>query len=235
MSFDISLYQEILYKFHNLNSEVFAALVGALIGGFISILLQISKIVYDNYKASKNESLDNLKISKLLIIKLLKILTNLNGYRKHIEESFSNHQGNNKPSSFLIPVINTPQYIFFSDEELIFLMKLKNDNLFNKIIRLDSLHNSNIDCIKKYNEKREFLMSIFPSHEVDGLKVTAFLNQEDNKKLSPLINELDNLAIDLRKFFNEDTIKVQNILYELDECVVKVFKFKPTIKKESHP
>jgi len=204
-----------------MESEFWAAVVGAVIGaitgGLITWLLQLSQ---DRRQISER----NQALARSLILKLLRIHSDLQGFRTHIEECEARANRDGLPIGWqsLRAIGNLPRHISFTPEEMSYLLSLKDYKLFDKVLSLDVLHTSTIGIFELYKERRLALTDML-SASMNGMVGTAELNGAQKAFFDPKAAELDLLVSDIRARVEQDSKDSREALEETNAAI------KPTL------
>lgn len=187
-------------------AAVFGAILGSIVGGLISYLIQ-KKILADTKKERDSERLELRKsLAHLLIVKAIRLQSNLFQLSLHMEECFALIDKTTRPSFVMKPLVNLPDRVYFSDDEIGLVLSMNNDNITNIITSLDHVHNSKLDAFDKMMTFRSELESLLPSPESIGAQGRSEikLSPEKSKELEPKIRILDDLILDIRNDLKRD-------------------------------
>lgn len=129
------------------DSNFWAAIVGAIVGGVFSVGLQ----AYNFYHGQKKT---NRALGYSLLFKLMTIHTHQSHFLKHINNMKQHDPDVEHPARWLLPIANVPHRIEFSSDEMAMLLSLKNNDVFNKIASLDGVYNSILPVWSLYQAVR---------------------------------------------------------------------------------
>lgn len=172
-------------------AAVIGAIVGSLAGGGVTWFLQ--------ERQDKRRKLEQDQgLARSLFYKLMKIHSDLEGYRGHVAASVQFAQQNNLPNGWqsLRPIGNGPKNIEFSPNEMSYLLSLGNFDLFNTVHSLDVVHSSTIDIFELYATRRMALTDKLPA-EMNGLVGTTQFDAQQFPQFAPRSAELNKLVADI--------------------------------------
>lgn len=194
-----------------MSPEFWAAIVGAIVGsisaGGITWALQRDQ--------DARQSLDRNKgLARSLIFKLIRIYSDMDGFKKHIDEAKVNADKNHLKFGWqsLRAIGNLPERVSFATEEMTYLMSLGDDSLFNCVLSLDVVHTSTIGMFELYKERRLALTDALSASSMDGAIGTAELNDAEMAFFAPKAAELDLLVADIRSRVDFDAAEARDAL-----------------------
>lgn len=194
-----------------MSAEFWAAIVGAVVGsvsaGSITWLLQKNQ--------DRRQTLDRNKgLARALIFKLLRIHSDFDGFKNHVDEAIANAAENDLPLGWqaLRAIGNLPERISFSPDEMAYLISLENDDLFNKVLSLDVVHSSTIGIFEIYKERRLALTDRLSASALEGTVGTTELNNAQLAFFAPKFAELDLLVSDIRSRVESDATESREAL-----------------------
>lgn len=192
-------------------SEFWAAIVGAVVGGIISFLIQLFNIAKAAKERKEARDEQRKAVGFSLLHKFVKIHSNIELYRRYIEDAFARINGTmGEPWQTYQPSANHASYIEFSSEEMGLLFSLKNDDLFNDILPYDGVHNSTIDIFKKIDEGKQNLVQMLPA-EMEGLVGKIELSEVEARFVRPRVADLNHLLLQARAW-SEKEAKISGAL-----------------------
>lgn len=209
-----------------MSSEFWAAIVGAVVGGLISLGIQM--IALSATKKERELERKNISASqgRSLLFKVMRIHSDLDGLFHHIEDSFSaaRPEVHHEPFTFVLPLANFPEYVHFNESEISLVMTFKNDNLLNSLMSLDVIHNSLIETFRTYNAMRSELTRNMPA-EMSGNVGTTTLTREAMLALRPKMVEANMLLTSIRARAKLDYDESQSTLIVLHRDLAKHLSF----------
>ena len=211
-----------------MENEFWAAVVGAIVGsasgGLITLLLQLSQ---DRRQASEH----NQALARSLIFKLIRIASDLHLFKVHTDECAERAEQDKLPIGWqsFRPIANLPDRVSFSSEEMSYLLSLKDDKLFDKVLSLDVLHSSTVGIFELYKERRLALTDMLAA-TMDGMVGTTALNDAQKAFFDPKAAELDLLVSDIRKRVEEDASQSREALEETNAAIAETLG-KPLVLK----
>lgn len=179
-------------------AAVIGAIVGSVTGGLIAWLLQFSQ---DRRQLRQR----NQALARSLIFKLIRIHSDLQGFRTHVEECDANANRDGLPIGWqsLRAIGNLPELISFTPEEMSYLLSLNDDSLLDRVLSLDVVHSSTIGIFRLYKERRLALTDAL-SATLSGMVGTTVLNADEKAFFDPKAAELDLLVSDIRDRVERD-------------------------------
>ena len=202
------------------SAEFWAAIAGAIVGGGISMALQLLA----NRSAIKVRQADAkaqlAAQARSLVLKTVKIESDFLQFRKDLEESRILAQQNGIPfgwASFRATA-NLPREIVFTNEEIAALSACKNDSLFNDVLALDEVHSSVLQIMLLYRSKRFELSDSLPAQMSGNIGISS-LSPEEFNKLAPKMVEVDLLAKDLASLIEQESSEPMSLSNRLAAAV----------------
>lgn len=198
-------------------SEFWAAVVGAIVGsvtgGLIAWLLQLSQ---DRRQTRER----NQALARSLIFKLIRIHSDLQGFKTHVAECEADAKRDGLPVGWqsLRAIGNLPDRISFTPEEMSYLLSLKDYVLFDKVLSLDVVHSSTIGIFELYKERRLTLTDML-SATMKGLVGTTELNASQKAFFDPKAAELDLLVSDIRVRVEQDAKESREALEQTNVAI----------------
>jgi len=189
-------------------AAVIGAIVGSVSGGVIAWLLQLSQ---DRRQTRARDQ----AIARALIFKLVRIHSDLSGFKTHVDECEIRAKRDGLPVGWqsLRAIGNLPERVSFTPDEMSYLLSLKNYKLFDKVLSLDVVHSSTIGIFELYKERRLALTDLL-SATMDGMVGTATLNDIQKAFFDPKAAELDLLVADIRSRVEQDANESREALVE---------------------
>lgn len=209
-----------------MSSEFWAAIVGAVVGGLISLGIQMIAL----YAAKKDRELERKEArashGRSLLFKMMRIHSDLDGLYHHVEDSYSavSSEFHQEPFTFVQPLANFPEYMHFNESEISLVMTFKDDNLLNSLMSLDVIHNSLIETFRTYNVIRSELTQNMPA-EMSGNVGTITLPKEAMLVLRPKMVEANMLLTSIRTRAKIDFNESQSTLIALHKALAKHLNF----------
>ena len=205
-----------LSKYPEFWSAIAGALVGALTGGFIAYAVQ-----YQALRGGREQRREYFKRSQqvlgnALIVKLIKIYSNLSTLYQYIEYSFK--QGEQlgtkaQPWQFVKPIASFPDTVSFTSEELSMLMAMGNDEVFNSVLSMDIAHNVQLDNFKLYKTLRASVVEKLQADGVDETAIISELNQDQLKAFKPAMITANDVIEQVRDHVKRDFKNSEIALY----------------------
>jgi hypothetical protein len=209
------------------STELWAAIIGAVIGGLIAFAIQMISLREGRTQRSEDYKRQREVLGYSLIFKVIRILSNINSVRKNFEQADLRAKHENfsgEPWQIYRAIANPPDPISFSSEEMGMLLSLNDDDVFASILHTDVRHNSLISVIYRFNQSRSDLaQSISTSGSLrseDGFHLSHELTSETFDILRPKMIEVNCLAKSLKEAADKYFESGQRNLFHLH----KLFK-----------
>jgi hypothetical protein len=173
-------------------AAIIGAIVGALAGGGITAALQ-------NWQFGREKRDRDRGLAQSLLFKLMRIHSDLEGFRQHVAESDLRAQNAGLEVGWqsMRPIGNGPPKVSFASDEMAFLLSLRNLPLFNSILSLDAIQGSTIDIFVLYAAQRTALTSILPA-QMDGMIGHIDLNEDEYRRFAPAAAALNDIVASIR-------------------------------------
>jgi hypothetical protein len=217
---------------------IIGTIVGAAVSGTIALRLQMRAL--RETRAQRRE--DHLRVQRALahalFFKVIRIHSDLYGIHRHIEECFekaAKEKLAGDPWQFVVPLANFAEPVHFSADEMSMLLGLKDMEVFNSIVSLDTVHNGLLDAARVMSAERRALAQQLEADHAEGAKLSGVMDPKKYFALKPKMIEVDSLIEAIRsdaKKVVEDShiamLGLQRVLKErLDVALKFESKFKP--------
>jgi hypothetical protein len=182
-------------------AAIVGSVVGSVVGGGIAYWVQKSASDEENRRREEERAETRRALGQSLLIKMLRIHSNLYGFHEYIEGSFKHAEKEGFKGAawqILRPLASIPAHVDFSADELSVLMSLKDNDLFNTVVNLDAVHNNFLDSFSTFNARKSNLVDAMPGAVIDSSKVESFFTEEQMMVLGPKMHEVDRLIEELR-------------------------------------
>jgi len=182
----------------NLNdgmNEFLAAIAGAVIGGGIAYAVQMVALREARKQRAEDAEARQRALGHALIFKMIRLhshfrILNL-GIRQAIATALKDgFRG--QTWQFVLPTVNLPDPIHFTTDEMVMLLALKDNALFNDLAEMDERHNGTIAGFTAYAKNRVELGAMLPS-AMHGNVGTAELTQDQFHAIGPKMAEVNSL------------------------------------------
>ncbi len=199
-------------------AAVAGAIVGALAGGGVTWALQSMQ---DRRRRKERDQ----ALARSLIFKLIRIHSDLQGFKKHVDECATNANAHNLSQGWqsLRAIANLPPRLSFSPEEMSYLLGLKNFDLFNKVVSLDVVHSSTIGIFEMYAARRTELTDMLPASSMQGAIGTTTMSAAQLAAFVPRATELDLLVADIKGRAEQDSKESRDALLEVNAAAAATF------------
>ena len=182
-------------------TEFWAAIAGAVVGGFIAYAVQMKALREARKQRDEDHKQLQQALANALLFKMARIYSNFYGLHRHIEDSFAEaaQRGlKGEPWQFVRPLANPPDPVHFSSEEMGMVLGLKNDDVFNLVLPMDVIHNSLIDGVKVLNAERRALTERLKADEAEGAVLSGTLDKDQELALRPQMIDVNSLIVSIR-------------------------------------
>lgn len=200
--------------FHNVisvTSELWAAMIGAVLGGGISLAGVILQNEHQRAEMDAERNLSDLAVARSLFLILLEIEAGIRAVRQHIEEGLirADQLGETYRSLTVMELAGDISVSRIPNEAKVLLMSSKSLKLFN-LIDLQDLHSKNLLALFNRNqERRSELLSLMdvgvvtaggPFTPVSGREQEAFArNSVLEQSFLELVQTISGVEADLRE------------------------------------
>lgn len=209
-------------QYMTLGTEFWAAIIGALTGGFISFCIQIFTLL-----AAKKERLAitherNESLARSAIFKVMRICSNLNFLHTYMEDCYQNSdpKQHDEPFTFVSPLVTLPENVNFSTDELALVLSLKHESLIENLMSLDSIHNDTCKIFKTYNDLRSDFQHTTPA-DMDGNVAASYFSQDEMRSARPRMVVMNNLIIAMRERAKQDFNFAEKVANDLVAAINK--------------
>lgn len=217
--------------------ELWAALVGAVVAGFIGILTQYI-VIWDNKKRRDEERRETqIALANSVVFKTVRIQGNLHNQLKHIVEGtdIGRERGATMRHQSVRPLGNLPEPVEFKPEELALVAGLGGGPILDEYMTLDSRHNSLLQLWSLYRTNRQQLESSMNPTSFDGPVGSVVLSRQDLMKLQGPMIALDDLLQQLEVLLWDYLKESTDMLEQVMTAINSKFGTKLEMQyKESH-
>jgi hypothetical protein len=208
-------------------STMGGAIVGSIIGGTISYVLQKRALqaAKEQRDADRFETRKALALS--LFIKMIRVASDLHNLGKAVKECFDRAEKLGlvgAPFQIMMPVAPLREPIRFLPEELALVLSI-DAKLFNEMGALDELHSGTVALFDLYGSKRTTLLERFGA-TMEGEVGTTGITEEQRKWLEPRAVELNGLVEAMRQRTEHDVKEAWAALENLRGVLEREFKVK---------
>ena len=209
------------------------ATIGAIVGGLISFLIQLKVLREGRAQREEEHSRVRSAQANSLLFKMIRIHSNFHLINRHFRESFeradtSGFKG--EPWQFVIPIANPPSPVNFTADEMGMLLSLKDDDVFNNVLSMDSVHNGLVEVLNVHQERRSSLSEALPVEEADGKIVSSVLSEKQVLALRPKLIEINELVHAIRDEAQRSEQESEVAMFALQELFKAKMGISYTIK-----
>lgn len=198
-------------------SEFWAAIIGAVVGGLITLIAQRQE-----QKASRQERAEDRKIEAKgqaysLLFKVISIHASFAHIKAHVDErlEFGKSVKTEQVFAILLPIVNPPSPIDFVPSEMAMLLSLKDDDVFNALASLDKIHNSIIPAWTMYEARRSSIAAQGEDHTFDVSDGKGQFDVRRGSHLEAMMFEVEAVAKELVRRAQQDFAEANNALSKL--------------------
>lgn len=143
-----------------LDGEFWAAIAGAVVGGVISYIIQWQSLRHAERDSANQKEEERGAIAYQLFVKTMRITSNLKNMHEYIEKEIAKvpETDMHRMGIYVQPLATHTSQINFSEKEIVLLPSLGDDELMNKMISLDTIHNDTIELFRFFAETRSNLV-----------------------------------------------------------------------------
>lgn len=196
-------------------SEFWSAIAGAVVGGVIAYMLHRSAL-REARRERESAAADARKaLAHSLLFKAIKIFEGLHGLKKHVDEAVNEAGSTVSLASVMFPIANLPDKIVFSSDEMAMLLSLGDDDVFNRVVSLDAIHNSVLPAWERYAMLREKFQQLSSTEHFDKETGAAAVIIEPGSPLEITLFEADQVAVELTSRAQRDTAEAKDAMTAL--------------------
>lgn len=207
--------------------ELWIGIIGALIGGFLTLYTQWRQIKYNEAQSRQQKKDTDLSKLKSVVSKILKIYSNLHSINFEIQKKVKNSEyiKHNSPQhwQWIRPPFPIPQCIYFNADELSPLIDKKFLKIFNELSNIDNIHNFYIKLIENYTKLRSEIQSeqtIIGAEIINGdLKTESIIQKDKYLQLTPKITEANMMIDELISSISNDIGEIKLLLNEIGKIL----------------
>lgn len=199
-------------------SGIVGAILGASVGGLIAYAIQ-SKTLREG---KRQRAADHRQIQEALgnglVFKMLRVHSNIFDIHRYLGECFEKmdqEEAEVEPWQVFLPLVNPPNPVQFSADEMAMLLGLKDLETFNLVLPLDVVHNSLITSLNALNLARSRLTDEIPAFHSEGQTLTSVLDKEQYMALRPAMIEVNTLAESVKSMADDSLKQADNALHRL--------------------
>lgn len=165
-------------------------------------------------------------LANALLFKMARIYSNLYAVHRHFEDGFAEGKQRgitDEPWKFVIPIANPPDPVSFTSDEMSMLLAQKDDDVFNAVMEMDTIHNSLMAAVRTFNTLRSLLgeriAATFTVDKVDGPVISSIAKREDMRPLRPLMVDVNMMIESLRNRAMRDATDSWNAMERLQDLL----------------
>jgi hypothetical protein len=206
----------------NFWSVIIGALVGALAAGGISFWLQRMTLRAAAEERQTERRERRAALGHALLFKTGRIYSHARTFSEHMRAAYAAAKRDGfkgEAWQFVLPILNFPDRVEYTTDEMALLLSLKENELFNCLIQLDEIHNSTIEIFRRYAELRLSLTQKLSPHEMRGKIGSGNLTPAELMRIQPSMIELNDVAEGLQSRCQRDEAESWKALVELQRVL----------------
>ncbi len=176
-------------------SEFLAAIAGAVVGGVIAFAVQMFALSETRKQRTEDAKARQSALGHALVFKMMRLHGHFRLLNLQIQEALASARADGfrgQTWQIVLPTVNLPDPIHFTTDEMVMLLALKDNPLFNDLAEMDERHNTTIAGFSAYAEHRLKLGMMLPS-DMHGSIGTAGLTQEQRRTIEPRMVEVNSI------------------------------------------
>lgn len=195
---------------------VSGALVGSVVSGLISYVLQAQAFAREEKKRESGDSERKLALCMSALLKCMKAYSNLVQMNRHMQTATAEaKQKGAILAQVTTAMVNLPSHINFTSDELTTVLSLASAETFNDFANVDGIHNSCIDIFDTHRNLRKALEEKLRVLKVRGNIAEVELSPALRIELAAIDSLLNDMAIALPK----DVEDVKRPIFELRNLI----------------
>ena len=221
-------------------SAIVGAILGAVVGGSIAYMVQVKALREARTQRGEDHKRLQQALGHAVLFKMIRIHSNFHGIHQHFEGCFekaAQRGSTDEPWQFVLPLANPPDPVHFSSEEMGMLLALKNDDMFNLVLPMDTIHNSLIAAVKVLNTERAALTERLKVDEAEGAALSSTLDRDQTLALRPRMINVNSLIeairADAKRGFEESGDALDRLQEVLRDKLGLTYKLESTVKPTS--
>ncbi|MGX9575761.1 hypothetical protein [Mesorhizobium sp. f-mel] len=204
-------------------AAIAGAVVGSLVGGVISYLLQLSALTAAKAERAETSAQERRALAYTLVFKIIAIVNNLGDLKMHVDEckdhaAADNHDG--PPATFLLPLVNIPDPISIDAATMGMLLSLGDDDTFNSVAKIPQIHNSILPAWSAFSAMRAAFSQLTP-HRIDFSTGKGEFAMKAGSPEAVKFYETNRLATDLISRADRDFAEADLVLKNLLQLLKK--------------
>ena len=187
-------------------------------GGLIAYMIQMKALRETRKHREHDHRRTQQLLANSLLVKMIRLHSNFQVFHKHFEDSFENEgtaDSSREPWQFVLPIANLPPSVQFSPEELSMLLALKNNNVFNAVLPMDTIHNSLIEAANAFSTQRTLLTERLPVERAQDTSVGGTLTSDQLNAIRPQMIIVNQLVQQVRDFAASGFAESRTVLLAL--------------------
>jgi len=207
------------------DSEFWAAISGAILGGLIATGMQLLTLVMTAKQRAQTELTLRQGLARSLLFKVVKVFSDFKVLNNHAIEC--NQRAIEHKDAFswkwFSPLANLPRPVIFTAEEMGTLLACKDNDLFNEVAALDDIHNGLIQSLELYRARRAALSDELPAR-MQGMVGTIEIDEATCHRIGPRVAELEQLTQELAYSFRQNADPSFSVAARLTAAFDRTYK-----------
>ena len=199
-----------------------SAIAGAVVGGLIAYFIQVKALREGRKQREEDLRRTQQVLGNSLIVKMIKIYSNIRTLHEHLEECFgiSSHKNpRNELWQHYKPLSTLPNPVFYSSEEMSMLMAMNNDQVFNLVLPLDTVNNTLLDTVANLQKERAMLLEQLPVDKFVGEIGKVALDKDKLLKFRPGMIALNSMLEQLHVHTKRGSSESREALFTLHKLL----------------
>jgi hypothetical protein len=201
--------------------EFWTTLFGAVVGGLISFSIMTKTLREARQNRREDRRRTDQALGNAIHFKLIRIHSDINGIRRHLDECFAHNRidPNAQPWQFTRPLVNLPDAVHFTSEEMGMLLGLRNDAVFGAVVELDLLHNTLIEGVRAMSAERQSLLAMLRPQHVDASMIVSGVLDPAEVAVRARMLEVNDLIRNIYAAAQRDDERSRTALRQLNELL----------------
>lgn len=175
-----------------LPDEFWAAIAGALTGGAITFGLQVHQFNQRDKETEKQKIERDRDLAKHIVVKVLTIASDIKAIHEYVSIGNDKHPDIQMWTG-VTPMVGVPSGIRIHENEMLLLPNDLPDRLFSNLYALARKHQTYVDLITIYNERRRRLGDMLAeAHSIDD-EGAFVITAEQFRRFEPQMLELNSI------------------------------------------
>lgn len=189
------------------SKEFITSMVGVLVGGLITLAIQIIVFYRESQIRAKDEKNKRSFLASTLVFKLMRIHSNLAGLNLLFAIPEEATKLNMEPWQYFQPSANLPEDVHFTAEEQSVMYESCDEQVFMDFLDAESLHNAALSATRTLTLEREELTKKVAGAQnlvsISGTRIGGELDEKTLRQLLPQITRVNGLFAEVKRLTGE--------------------------------